>query len=113
MQDSARSYRSNLVQDFLEKTLKRRFVKCVEWSPSSPDVNPLDYFFWNLVKTKVYQGRAGEPFSSKEELKAKIKAGWKDCETDLKPLRKAIKDFVPRLRAVQENQGYCITMIFG
>ena len=113
VQDSARSYRSNLVQDFLEKTLKRRFVKCVEWPPSSPDVNPLDYFFWNLVKTKVYQGRAGEPFSSKEELKAKIKAGWKDCETDLKPLRKAIKDFVPRLRAVQENQGYCITMIFG
>ena len=113
MQDSARSYRSNLVQDFLEKTLKRRFVKCVEWPPSSPDVNPLDYFFWNLVKTKVYQGRAGEPFSSEEELKAKIKAGWKDCETDLKPLRKAIKDFVPRLRAVQENQGYCITMIFG
>ena len=113
VQDSARSYRSNLVQDFLEKTLKRRFVKCVVWPPSSPDVNPLDYFFWNLVKTKVYQGRAGEPFSSKEELKAKIKAGWKDCETDLKPLRKAIKDFVPRLRAVQENQGYCITMIFG
>ena len=113
VQDSARSYRSNLVQDFLEKTLKRRFVKCVEWPPSSPDVNPLDCFFWNLVKTKVYQGRAGEPFSSKEELKAKIKAGWKDCETDLKPLRKAIKDFVPRLRAVQENQGYCITMIFG
>ena len=49
--------------------MKRRFVKCVEWPPSSPDVNPLDYFFWDLVKTKVYQGRAGEPFSSEEELK--------------------------------------------
>ena len=42
VQDSAPSYRSNLVQDFLEKILKRRFVKCVEWPPSSPDVNPLD-----------------------------------------------------------------------
>ena len=96
VQDSAPSHRSNLVQDFLEKTLKRRFVKCVEWPPSSPDVNPLDYFFWDLVKTKVYQGRAGEPFSSEEELKTKIKAVWKDCATDLKPLRKAIKQFVPR-----------------
>ena len=113
VQDSARSYRSNLVQDFLEKTLKRRFVKCVEWPPSSPDVNPLDYFFWDLLKTKVYQGTAGEPFSSEEELKTKIKAVWKDCATDLKPLQKAIKQFVPRLRAVEEKQGYCIKMIFG
>ena len=92
------------MQDFLEKTLKRRFVKCVEWPPSSSDVNPLDYFFWDLVKTKVYQGRAGEPFSSEEELKTD--------STDSKPLQKAIKQFVPRLRAVEEKQGYCIKMIF-
>ena len=55
------------MQDFLVKALKRRFVKCVEWPPSSPDVNPLDYFFGDLVKTKIYQGTAGEPFSSEEE----------------------------------------------
>ena len=67
VQDSAPSHRSNL-------------------PPSSPNVNPLDYFFWDLVKTKVYQGRAGEPFTSEEELKTKIKALWKDCATDLKPL---------------------------
>ena len=92
--------------------MKCHFVKCVKWSRSLPDVNSLDYFLWDLVKTKVYQGRAGEPFSS-EELKTKIKAVWKDCATDLKPLRKAIKQFVPRLRAVEEKQGYCIKMIFG
>ena len=69
VQHSAPSNQSYLVQDFLEK-----FVKCVEWPPSSPDVNPLEYIFWDLVKTKVYQGRTGEPFSSEEELKTKIKA---------------------------------------
>ena len=53
VQDSALSHRSNLVQDFLEKTLKRRFVKCVKWPPISPDVNPLDSFFRDLVRTKV------------------------------------------------------------
>ena len=52
VQDSAPSHRLDLVQDFIEKTLKRRFVKCVEWPPSSPDVNLLDYFFWDFVKTK-------------------------------------------------------------
>ena len=54
VQDSAPSHRSNLIQNFLEQTLKCRFIKCVEWPPSSPDVNPLDYFFWDLVQTKVY-----------------------------------------------------------
>ena len=98
------SHRSNLVQDFLEKTLKRRLVRCAEWPTSSLDVNPLDYFFWDLLKTKVYQGRAREPFSSEEELKAKIKAVWRDCAKDLKPLRKAIDQFVPRLRAVEEDR---------
>ena len=75
-------------------------------------MNPLDYFLGGLVKTKVYQGRAGEPFISEEELKTKIKAVWKDYATDLKPLRKAIKQFVSRLQAVEEKQGYCIEMIF-
>ena len=67
VQDSAPSHQSNLVQDLLEKTLNHRFLKCIKWPPSLPDVNPLDYFFWDLVKTKVYRGRAGQPFSSEEE----------------------------------------------
>ena len=46
---------------------------------------------------KVYQGRAGGPFSSEEELNTKSKAVCKDCTTDLKPLRKTIIQFVPRL----------------
>jgi len=36
-----------------------------------PDANPLDYFFWDLVKSKVYKRSAGEPFKSEEELKFK------------------------------------------
>ena len=47
-------------------------------------------------------------FSSKEKSKTKIKAVWEDCEIDLKPLQKAIKQFIPRLRAVAEKQGYRI-----
>ena len=113
VQDSAPSHRSILLQDFLEKTFECCFNKCVEWPPSSPDVNPLYYFFWDLPKTNVYQGRAGEPFSSEQELKTKINAVWKGCATDLKTLRKAIKQFVSRLRTVEGKQGYCIKMIFG
>ena len=42
-----------------------------------------------------------------------MKNVWKDCVTDLKPLRKAIKQFVRRLRAGEEKQVYYIKMIFG
>ena len=76
-------------------------------------MNLLDYFFWDFVKTKYIKAELESRFSSEEELKTKKKAVWKDCATDLKPLRKAIKQFVPRLRAVEEKQGYCIKMIFG
>ena len=61
VQDSAPSHRSILLQDFLEKTFECCFNECVEWPPSSPDVNPLYYFFWDLAKTNVYQGSAGKP----------------------------------------------------
>ena len=65
--------------------------------PSSPDMNQLDYFIQDLVKTKLYQGRSVEPFSSEEELKTKIKVVWKDCAVNLKPYLKAVKQFLPRL----------------
>ena len=49
-QDGAPSHGAYLVQDFIKSKLKRRFIRAEEWPPSSPDVNPLDYFYWNFVK---------------------------------------------------------------
>ena len=79
-QDSASSYRSILAQDFLEKTFKRRFVKWVEQLPSSANVNPLGHLFRDLVKMKVYQGRAEEPYNSEESSKTKRKLCGKIVE---------------------------------
>ena len=49
IEDSAPSHRANLVQDFLSEKLSKRFVKYSEWPPTSPDCNPLDYYFWEKV----------------------------------------------------------------
>ena len=57
IQDGATSHTSNLVQNFLNETMPRRFIKKDQWPPKSPDCNPLDFYFWNKVKTKVYEGR--------------------------------------------------------
>ena len=113
IQDGASSHTSNLVQGYLRETLKKRFLSKTEWPPSSPDVNPLDYFFWDFVKTKVYAGRAGQPFRNEEELQKRIRFVWKDCAKEIKTIRKAICQFVPRLKAVQQKEGHSIKMLFG
>ena len=112
-QDGVSSHTSNLVQGFLKDTLKRRFIAKDAWPPSSPDTNPLDYWFWDAVKLKVYEGRAGRPFDSEQELKNKIKRVWSSVASDKKTIRKAIKQFVPRLREVARKGGYSIKMTFG
>ena len=68
-QDGAPSHRANTVQDYLTRKLKRRFIRAEEFvPPSSPDLNPLDYFYWDLVKRKVYEGRHGNAFESENAL---------------------------------------------
>ena len=110
--DGAPSHRAKSVQEFLEKKLKRRFIRAEEWPPSSPDINPLDYFYWDFVKTKVYEGRFGNAFESEKALKKRIKQVWKECAKDLVTIRKSIKQFVPRLKAIEEKRGKCIKMLF-
>ena len=104
-QDGAPSHRSHLVQDCLKTKLKRCFIRATEWLLFSPDVNPLDYFYWDFVKTKVHERKSGKPFASK--------AVWNICANNLVPIRKATKYFVPRRKAVEGKQGRCIKMLFG
>ena len=57
VQDSAPSHHAKIIQNFLQEELKSRFVANMEWLPSSPDCNLVDYSFWNEVKENVYYGR--------------------------------------------------------
>ena len=114
VQDGASSHTSDLVQNFLRKTLTNRFVRKDEWPPLSPDSNPLDYYFWNQVKLKVCEGRPfSQSFKDENELLARIRSVWKDCANNIPEIRKAIKQFIPRLEAVAEKEGGSIKMLFG
>ena len=113
VQDSAPSHRANIVQAFLKEKLGKRFVKNTEWPPSSPDCNPLDYHFWNKVKERVYHVHHCDPFSNEAELRNRIFEVWDDCAKDLKEIRKALKQFLLRLRAVEQRQGGSIKTLFG
>ena len=113
IQDGAPSHTSNLVQNYLNENLNRRHVKKEDWPPKSPDTNPLDFYFWSRVKRKVYEGRHNQPFANEDEMIARIKSVWNEVAADTDEIRKAMKQFVPRLRAVEEKGGYSIKTVFG
>ena len=105
VQDSAPSHRANQVQNFLKQKLKSRFVKNTDWPPKSPDCNPLDYYFWDRVQEKVYDGRYCYPFAKIDELKRRGCDIWDECAMDLPQIRQAMKQFLPCLEAVDTKEG--------
>ena len=48
-QDSAPAHKSKETQDWLQKEWYD-FVPFTHWPPSSPDLNPLDFFVWSYVE---------------------------------------------------------------
>ena len=57
VQDRASSHTSRLCQDFLREKLKKknRFVASDQWPLYSPDLNPLEFYFWNQLKKTFYE----------------------------------------------------------
>ena len=68
------------------------------WPPNSPDLNPLDYFFWNEVENRLKK----KSYKNKQELMKKIE---EVNEIPLKSIQDAIDIFRSRVYAVEKNQG--------
>ena len=113
VQDSAPSHRVNQVQNFLKQGLKSRFVKSTDWPPKLSDWNTLDYYFWDGVQEKVYDGRYSYLFPTIDELKRRICNVWDDRATALLQIHQAMKQFLPRLEAVDAKEGGSIKTVFG
>jgi hypothetical protein len=69
------------------------------WSPYSPDLNPLDYFFWGYVKSKVF---ARKP-RNVEELKEFIREESENISPET--LFKTVQNFKLRLQLVSKEGG--------
>ena len=65
------------------------------------------------MQEKVYERRHGKPFPDIDSLRSKIIEVWDECASDLKSIRKAIKEFLPRLKAVRMKNGGSIKTMFG
>jgi hypothetical protein len=73
--DGAPVHHAIAVQNLLNANFPRRWIGRngpVLWPPRSPDLTPLDFFFWGHMKSQVYDLRPSP--ESREELLSRINA---------------------------------------
>ena len=70
----------------------------MKWPPSSPDCNSLDYYFCNEVKENVHSGHDAKHLEGGKMLKDRIFSVYDQRATNVELLRKARKQFLPRLK---------------
>ncbi len=97
-QDGAPAHTSKTVQTWLKNNLPWMIPKEM-WPPNSPDLNPMDYFFWSVVEEDSNK----VPHSNIESLKRAIVRAF--AEIDRSALKRACAAFRPRLERCVECSG--------
>lgn len=97
-QDSAPAHKARTTQKWCENKLPD-FISTQDWPPSSPDLNPLDYFIWGTLEARVNATR----HTSLDSLKAKLCDEWERLDIDT--IRTAIDSWKNRLRLLIDKKG--------
>ena len=111
MQTGASSNTANITQQYLKETFGRHFIRKDKWPSSSPDWNPLNYYFRDAV-TKRYTRVIGNVFQSLAELKKRIRKVWEDAH-GIVALSRAILKFRSKLQALVTKSDGPIKVHFG
>ena len=103
-QDGAPPHIHNDVRNFITETFGEanvisRFYPH-KWPPRSPDLSPVDFWYWGHVKRLVYG--SGLP-SSKAQLIQKIKDATN--QISLRNVKSANNSFLNRLALLSDNDG--------
>lgn len=86
---------------FGNRVISRGFEN--EWPANSPDLNPLDYWLWSLLKCKIF--KFDEKPKTFSELKEKITIHLSAINKEM--LISAVENVIPRLKAcVNQNGGH-------
>ena len=108
-QDDATPHTSNqslawLQQSFPDRLISRRCDP--EWSPHSPNLNPLDFYLWGYLKDKVYVNNPQAISDQKAALTAAIRAiPREEC-------LRVIENFARRIQVCLRHQGAHFEHIF-
>ena len=97
-QDGAPAHTSAKSQTWCERNFGR-FIRKTEWPPNSPDLNPLDYYYWDAVVTRIET----KNLRSKEDLRREIEIAME--KVPYWDIVKAISRFNMRVREVENREG--------
>lgn len=97
-QDSAPSHKAKLTQEWMVKNFYDHITPDI-WPPSSPDLNPLDYYVWGVLEKEVNE----HYHSTIDSLKATIVRVMSSM--DQQHLIKACRRFRSRVEAVIQADG--------
>ena len=102
--DGASIHNSRIVREWLNEHFPMRWIGRNSpfelWPPRSPDITPLDFYFWGMVKNKVYKTRP----RTRDELCARIRQACR--EITIQELRKVSNQNRKRLeKCIRMNGG--------
>ena len=109
MQDGATPHTANIVLDYLsenfgERVLSRKYpekTRCgITWPAHSPDFNPLDYFLWGHLKSKVYRPKPVDAAMLKSNIRRECrKVSRETCEA-------VLENFTLRVNEGKRQKGH-------
>lgn len=102
--DGAPPHYSNGVINHLNQEFPNRWLGRggpISWPPRSPDLNPLDYFFWGYLKSKVYEVE----IESREHLIQRIEDSCNNLRNNPDLIRKSIGNLHKRARKCVQTGG--------
>lgn len=76
-QDGAPPHRLQEVRALLERCFEDRRIGTdgpIPWPPRSPDITPLDFYFWGYVKDEVYKRRYANLIELKNNIRRIIRS---------------------------------------
>lgn len=74
-QDGATPHYAIVVRDWLNQTMPERWIGRrgpVEWPSRSPDLTPMDFFLWGVLKDMVYSEKPNSVANIKQIIKEKV-----------------------------------------
>ena len=97
-QDGATSHTATMVIEYLKKKVPELLPPDF-WPPSSPDLNPLDYGLWSILKKDVYSVK----IHSMAQLKQRIVKCWDEIPQET--VNRTIDGFRKRVKKMIEVEG--------
>ena len=104
MQDGAPAHTSRVAMDWLKNRFGDKLISNKSdfiWPPRSPDLNPLDFYFWGDMKQKIHEGSP----RSLMDVKNMIGGFFRQTTEDKDLLKRITAQFCSRIKCCIQAKG--------